>query len=530
MTRLFHHLVNLRVGVAVLALLTGGAGCYSPNIQNGTLACASGNRCPRGFVCRKGVGLCFRTQADAAASDASAGVDTDGAARDAAVDTKRDVAIRDVAIHDVAINEARPTAGDGGLGSSCNLGAQCASGICADGVCCQSACSGQCEACNLKDNVGVCTPVVAGVPSPTGHPVCPTDPTDSCARDGSCDGKGGCRLRLAGSSCGTSSCSGGAATPAPVCNGLGQCLPSTPRTCAPFACNGNTACFDSCTSNTQCQAPNSCAAGSCGPKSNGSSCSQSSECSSQHCVDSVCCDQACTETCKACDSGTSTGTCTQVTSGPPHGLRAPCTGNGACGGSCTSASATACMYPKGDVTCRAASCSGNTFTARAGCDGAGSCSTSATMSCGDLVCDTSGTACLAMCTSDHQCATAARPYCDGGACVSVRSNGARCQTAQECASQQCVDGYCCNDACLASCQACDVAGHVGTCSPVPSGTPYGGRASCGGAGSCAGYCNNLSSGQCFFPGSSTSCACPSGVGSGTCNAKGQCQLLVGLCL
>jgi hypothetical protein len=152
-----------------------------------------------------------------------------------------------------------------------------------------------------------------------------------------------------------------------------------------------------------------------------------------------------------------------------------------------------------------------------------------TTSCGAFVCDAAGAACLSGCLSDNQCAIAARPYCDGGACVSGRSNGARCQTAQECASQRCVDGVCCNDACQLPCQACDVAGHAGACSPVPGGTPYGGRAACDGTDTCAGYCNGLQSGQCFYPGSNKTCECPRGLTSGTCNAKGACETALGLC-
>jgi len=151
------------------------------------------------------------------------------------------------------------------------------------------------------------------------------------------------------------------------------------------------------------------------------------------------------------------------------------------------------------------------------------------MSCGDFVCDASGAACRTSCTADNQCATPARPYCDGGACVSGRSNGARCQTAGECASQRCVDGFCCNVACQLPCQACDVAGHAGTCWPVPNGTPYGGRASCGGVGSCSGYCDGLSSGQCSYPGATQSCLCPNGITTGTCDGTGQCQTVLGLC-
>jgi hypothetical protein len=75
-----------------------------------------------------------------------------------------------------------------------------------------------------------------------------------------------------------------------------------------------------------------------------------------------------------------------------------------------------------------------------------------------------------------------------------------------------------------------VAGHTGSCWPVANGTPYGGRPACGGAGDCMGFCNDLDSGQCFYPGSTKSCACPSGVTSGTCNGIGQCQTLAGICL
>jgi hypothetical protein len=152
------------------------------------------------------------------------------------------------------------------------------------------------------------------------------------------------------------------------------------------------------------------------------------------------------------------------------------------------------------------------------------------MSCGDLICNAGGTACLLTCTSDNQCATPARPYCDRGACASGRSNGAHCGSAAECATGRCVDGTCCNDACQSPCQACDVPGHAGTCSPVPSGTPYGGRAACGGTGACAGYCNNLPTGQCFFPGSGVSCVCPNGIAGGTCNGMGVCQTIPGVCL
>jgi hypothetical protein len=505
-------------GGAVLALLVCLAGCFSPKIKDGTLACADGGVCPNGFVCRSAINLCYRDHGDAATGDAADGsTEVRDTAADQATSDARDAGA-----------ETGPPMGDGGLGVTCQTGSQCASGVCADGVCCQTPCAGLCEACNLSATPGVCTPVPFNDPSPPDHPSCAVQPQDSCGRDGTCDGARGCRLRPAGTTCGLPTCSGGVGTPAPTCNGQGVCQPSDPIPCAPYVCNGNTACHVSCSSSTQCLVPNSCVNNSCGPKPNGSSCAQSNECASQRCVDGVCCNEACTEKCKACDIGTSLGECTQVTSGQPRGARGACAGSGTCAGSCSAASATACTFPGDATTCRMASCAGTTFTARAGCDGAGSCPAAATSSCGDLVCNAGGTACLTTCSSDSHCTSAARPFCDGGACAATRSNGARCLAAAECASRNCVDGYCCNSACGLSCQACDIAGRLGICSPVPSGTPYGGRPACAGTGPCAGFCNGQFSGQCAYPNQATTCMCS--LLAGTCNSAGACMTLAGVCL
>jgi hypothetical protein len=48
--------------------------------------------------------------------------------------------------------------------------------------------------------------------------------------------------------------------------------------------------------------------------------------------------------------------------------------------------------------------------------------------------------------------------------------GAACTRNAECASGFCVAGICCNTACVGQCQACNVPGRVGTCSPQPSCT------------------------------------------------------------
>jgi len=53
-------------------------------------------------------------------------------------------------------------------------------------------------------------------------------------------------------------------------------------------------------------------------------------------------------------------------------------------------------------------------------------------------------------------------------------NGQACQTGKDCASGFCADGVCCNTACgggaASDCQACNLAGAVGTCTPSAAGT------------------------------------------------------------
>ncbi|MBS2019318.1 MAG: hypothetical protein JST00_41020 [Deltaproteobacteria bacterium] len=65
--------------------------------------------------------------------------------------------------------------------------------------------------------------------------------------------------------------------------------------------------------------------------------------------------------------------------------------------------------------------------------------------------------------------------------------GVACLSPGECASGLCVDGVCCSSTCTGACQACNVAGKLGTCSPL-DGAPHAGR-SCGDYGKCsAGAC------------------------------------------
>jgi len=63
------------------------------------------------------------------------------------------------------------------------------------------------------------------------------------------------------------------------------------------------------------------------------------------------------------------------------------------------------------------------------------------------------------------------------------AKGVACASSGECASGNCVDGVCCESACGGACQACNVGGALGTCSPL-TGAPHSGR-SCGAYGKCA---------------------------------------------
>jgi hypothetical protein len=76
-----------------------------------------------------------------------------------------------------------------------------------------------------------------------------------------------------------------------------------------------------------------------------------------------------------------------------------------------------------------------------------------------------------------------------------KPNGQSCSGADDCASGFCTDGVCCQQACDGACQACNLTGRLGTCSPRAAGTRCQAgtcsgnlllnAGSCDGAGQCA---------------------------------------------
>jgi hypothetical protein len=117
--------------------------------------------------------------------------------------------------------------------------------------------------------------------------------------------------------------------------------------------------------------------------------------------------------------------------------------------------------------------------------------------------------------------------------------GAGCLTSSNCppasdGNRYCVDFVCCDSACSGQCQACNLAGSVGTCATV-TGPPVGTRPSCSGGAStpCAAkQCDGKNPSACdVYVGSSSSCSaatCIDGVGTpqAMCLADGGCETVV----
>lgn len=166
-------------------------------------------------------------------------------------------------------------------------------------------------------------------------------------------------------------------------------------------------------------------------------------------------------------------------------------------------------------------------------------------------------------TSTHQCTgcltrgdcSGACQACSNGTCTAVKNQddpggcagtcdatgackakqGQTCSTGSDCVGGTCADGYCCNGTCNQSCEACNIAGHEGTCTPLSAGaTPLSGHpacssadsrcpSSCQGANTCA-YSNNTPCGQATCSSDHLGYQYAGSCSNGTCNfpAAGSC--------
>jgi hypothetical protein len=459
-------------------------------------------------------------------------------------------------------------------GQACTAGNECLSNNCIDGVCCNVACGGACEACNITGKVGTCTPLAKGSAgkgcgsftcSGTSGACATTCTTDvDCAGSAYCEG-GTCKpAQAVGAVCARDrQCTGGRCSdgvccgapcdgPCDVCSKAlgatadGTCtnLPATaaPAGCGGFACSGTSgACATSCTVDADCAATAWCNSGSCVvKKAQGQSCDRTAQCSSGlACADGVCCNEACDGTCRACSavnkaSGDKSGECgaAREHTNPNAkcvkedvttcGLTGECDGAGAC----AKYPAGAGCGPTGSTTCDAGVVKGQT------CDGLGSCRIDMTgTSCAPGACKDG--ACAWTCGDDSGCASTA--WCDAGLCRAKGIPGQKCAAHGQCASGHCADGVCCNVACTGSCEACDVEGTRGTCTPV-SGTPHMGHPACPAAdpsNACSALsCDGIDRNNCARRAGSevtcreASCAAEVATLSATCDGSGACPAAI----
>jgi hypothetical protein len=260
-----------------------------------------------------------------------------------------------------------------------------------------------------------------------------------------------------------------------------------------------------------------------GELGNGRPCTSASGCQSGFCVDGVCCANACTTGCHSCAVKGREGTCAPVAAGEdprnecPEESAASCQRDGTCNG------AGACRLHVSGTTCAPAGCSDAIERAASTCNGTGTCKPGATHSCSPGVCQ--GNSCGTACVSDGECLTGF--FCESSVCRPKRGNGLACTTAAQCMSGVCADGVCCATACTAGCVACNLAGTVGVCTPVPAGVDPGNdcvselQTTCGRTGACDGK------GGCQLYGAGSICSAASCAGAtetlaGTCDGAGAC--------
>jgi hypothetical protein len=454
-------------------------------------------------------------------------------------------------------------------GEACSSDSTCASGMCRDGVCCNADCAGQCQYCKDSGSIGTCK-TITGVPRAP-RSACPAPNTGVCGYQ--CNGANATACEAPTTSCGAATCSGGYQTTQSVCSGTGACTAGSKTACGKYACN-TTACFTSCTTNTQCAAgyrcdvtglcvssglpgaecaiTSDCQAGnycvdfvccttsscSSGMKCNnagamgtcklpyGSACTTSTaaSCPTGFCADGVCCDSACTGQCEQCSGS---GACLPVPSGSsPAAGHTPCTGTGSCQSKCDGSTRTACgPFPNTTTVCAAASCNptARTATPTRYCDGLGACPSAAASSCGGYTCDT--TACRTSCVDSTACA--AGYYCGGGVCVPTGAAGTACSDGAQCSTGFCVDGACCTASSCPSGFSCS-ATSTGVCKKAV-GTACATTTECGSGfcvdgvccdGACGGQCE-----ACNVGGSEGLCSAVVGAPKGTraaCTGTGTC--------
>lgn len=386
-------------------------------------------------------------------------------------------------------------------GNSCTGANDCLSGYCVDGFCCGNACAETCRACSVEKRGGgyngQCGPIAAG-----------TDPDGECS-GGSCNGSAACQMLGVGNACSMNSeCSTGFCVDGFCCdtacsNTCEACSAvkkgsGSDGTCGAIAVNNDP---DYECTNGKCNGSGGCF------RYNGATCTTADECMSTYCVDGFCCGNACAGTCISCSAakkgGGYDGQCGFIASSTdPDDECTPgeCNGTGTCTqGQVLQANGTACtngsQCTSGNCTdgvCCDMACTGTCEACTVAKKGSGTDGT-----CGAIKYDFD---------PDNECANGS---CSGtGTCQFY--NGVACASTAECLSNNCVDGFCCGNACTGPCQACSAAkkgsGLNGVCGVIAANTDPDNE--------CGGMCNG--SGACQPQANGNACSSAAECTSGHC--------------
>jgi hypothetical protein len=272
---------------------------------------------------------------------------------------------------------------------------------------------------------------------PTQSPLCMANRCAKCASDTDCVGRTGLACAANGTCVACTAnkyCTGAAATCDTTAN---QCVGCVKRSDCSGACQTCTS--GVCTAVKNQDDPGVCAGtcdatGACKSKQ-GQVCQGPADCASgTYCVDGYCCNSACTGSCQACDIPGLVGTCSNVSTGAPHGNHSPCGSDVSCFGTCLSG---ICSYAS-KACGQGPTCSGTDYVGQSMCSG-GACVKPAVTSCGNgLAC--TGTACPSQCSGATGCLST--HYCAGSVCTPKKGEGAICAAAAECTSGSC-GGRCC---------------------------------------------------------------------------------------
>jgi hypothetical protein len=199
----------------------------------------------------------------------------------------------------------------------------------------------------------------------------------------------------------------------------------------------------------------------------GSACSIASECASNYCVDGVCCESACDSPCAVCSA--KTGHCDgRAAKGtlPAAGHR-PCSGSGVsatCAGACDGTS-TDCAYPNVETLCEGTTCVATQLVPYK-CNGAGLCLATTPTQCADqFACNAKGTACLAACVTNADCAPGAACDPTQGRC---NPSGTRCLDSNtrldsDGTARSCFPGVCVVAGCVYDCTEVNQCAFGATC-------------------------------------------------------------------